>query len=108
MDVLAAGALSVGLSKAGLTRTRRSPPSRAVVLGLLEQRRQLGLAPRFRVEQPDELVVVPVIAVQRGASGKLLARLWQVQQALLDAGVGDPALEVYQVSLSGRLDRLHA
>ena len=60
------------------------------------------------VELPDELVVVPVIAVQRGASGKLLARLWQMQHALLDAGVGDPALEVYQVSLSGRLDRLHA
>ena len=85
-----------------------SPGWRSVVLGMLEQRRQLGLAPRFRVELPDELVVVPVIAVQRGASGKLLARLWQVQQALLDAGVGDPALEVYQVSLSGRLDRLHA
>ncbi len=32
----------------------------------------------------------------------------KVQQALLDEGVGDPALEVYQVSLSGRLDRIEA
>lgn len=85
-----------------------SPGWRAVVLGMLEQRRQLGLAPRFHVELPEAPVVVPVIAVQRGASSELLARLWKVQQALLNAGVGDPALEVYQVSLSGRLDRIHA
>lgn len=85
-----------------------SPGWKAVVLGMLEQRRQLGLAPRFAVTLPDTPVVVPVIAVQRGASSELLSRLWKVQQALLDAGVGDPALEVYQVSLSGRLDRIHA
>jgi hypothetical protein len=55
---------------------------------------------------PDQPVVVPVIAVQRGASSQLVSRLWKVQQALLDEGVGDPSLEVYQVSLSGRLDRI--
>jgi hypothetical protein len=83
-----------------------SPGWRAVVTGMLEQRRQLGLAPRFTAELPDQPVVVPVIAVQRGASSELVSRLWKVQRALLDEGVRDPSLEVYQVSLSGRLDRI--
>ena len=85
-----------------------TPGWQTVVRGMLDQRRELGLAPRFDVTLPQTTVVVPVIAVQRGASSTLLSRLWKVQQALLDAGVGDPALEVYQVSLSGRLDRIHA
>lgn len=83
-----------------------APGWQTVVTGMLEQRRQLGLAPRFPVMLPDQPVVVPVIAVQRGASSQLVSRLWKVQQALLDEGVGDPSLEVYQVSLSGRLDRI--
>lgn len=83
-----------------------SPGWKAVMTGMLEQRRQLGFAPRFRAELPDQPVVVPVIAIQRGASSELVSRLWKVQQALLDEGVGDPSLEVYQVSLSGRLDRI--
>jgi hypothetical protein len=83
-----------------------TPGWRAVVTGMLEQRRQLGLVPRFTTELPDQPVVVPVIAVQRGANSKLISRLWKVQQALLNEGVGDPSLEVYQVSLSGRLDPL--
>ncbi len=84
-----------------------APGWRAVVTGMLEQRRQLGLAPRFAAELPSQAVIVPVIAVQRGASSALVGRLWKVQQTLLDEGVGDPSLEVYEVSLSGRLDRIH-
>lgn len=84
-----------------------SPGWQTVVLGMLEQRRQLGFVRRFDVALPDTPTVVPVIAVQRGANSTLIERLWKVQQALLEAGVGDPALEVYQVSLSGRLDRIH-
>lgn len=83
-----------------------TPGWRAVVTGMLDQRRQLGLAPRLALALPDQPVVVPVIAVQRGASRELISRLWRVQQALLDEGVGDPSLEVYEVSLSGRLDRI--
>jgi hypothetical protein len=83
-----------------------TPGWRAVVTGMLDQRRQLGLTPRFSVTLPAVPDVVPVIAFQRGASSKLVARLWQVQQALLDEKVGDPTLEVYQVSLSGRLDQV--
>jgi hypothetical protein len=83
-----------------------SPGWRAVVLGMLHQRRQLGLAPRLIADLPEQPVVVPVIAVQRGANQELISRLWKVQQALLDEGVGDPSLEVYEVSLSGRLDRI--
>ena len=83
-----------------------SPGWQAVVTGMLQQRRQLGLAPRISIDLPERPVVVPVIAVQRGASTELISRLWKVQEALLAEGVGDPSLEVYEVSLSGRLDRL--
>jgi hypothetical protein len=83
-----------------------TPGWRAVITGMLEQRHQLGLAPQFAPTLPDRPVVVPVIAVQRGASPELLRRLWKVQEALLGEGVGDPSLEVYEVSLSGRLNRI--
>lgn len=79
------------------------PGWKTVVTTMLDQRQRLGLAPPFVPNLPDVAQVVPVIAVQRGASATYLYRLWTVQQALLDAGVGDPALEVYEVSLSGRL-----
>lgn len=84
-----------------------TPGWRAVVTGMLEQRQQLGLAPPFEVQLPEKPIVVPVIAVQRGASPALIDRLWKVQRALIAEGVGDPSLEVYIVSLSGRLDRIN-
>ncbi len=80
----------------------------AVVTGMLEQRRALGLAPRFDVTLPDKPEVVPVIAFQRGVPKQYVDGLWSVQQALLEEGAGDPTLEVYEVSLSGRLDRVYA
>ncbi|WP_029429559.1 hypothetical protein [Blastococcus sp. URHD0036] len=80
----------------------------AVVTGMLEQRRALGLAPRFEVALPRIPEVVPVIAFQRGVPQQYVDGLWAVQQALLEQGVGDPTLEVYEVSLSGRLDRVFA
>lgn len=52
-----------------------NPGWKAVVTGMLDQRRQLGLAPRVPAALPDEPVVVPVIAVQRGASPELVSRL---------------------------------
>ena len=80
----------------------------AVVTGMLEQRRAPGLAPRLDVVLPDTPEVVPVIAFQRGVPKQYLDGLWAVQQALLEEGAGDPTLEVYEVSLSGRLDRVYA
>ena len=73
---------------------------------LLEQRRAPGLAARLEVALPDVPEVVSVIAFQRGVSQQYVDGLWAVQQALLDEGVGGPALELYQVSLSGRLEGL--
>jgi hypothetical protein len=83
-----------------------NPGWAAVVTGMLEQRRALGLAPRLEIALPDVPEVVPVIAFQRGVPQQYVEGLWAVQQALLDEGVGDPALEVYEVSLSARLDRV--
>jgi hypothetical protein len=83
-----------------------NPGWAAVVTGMLEQRRALGLAPRLEIALPDVPEVVPVIAFQRGVPQQYVEGLWAVQQALLDEGVGDPALEVYEVSLSARLDRM--
>ncbi len=77
-----------------------------VLEGMVEQRSRLGLAPASRPNLPTTPVVVPVVAVQRGAKDVYLERLKAVQQALLDRGSGDPNLEMYEVSLAGRLDPL--
>jgi hypothetical protein len=55
---------------------------------------------------PEKLEVVPVVAAQRGAKQAYLERLQLVQKALLDAECGDTSLEVYEVSMAGRMDRL--
>ena len=90
-----------------------APPGwTAVITGMLEPRRALGLAvqlaPRFEVALPTNTEVVPVIAFQRGVPQQYVDGLWAVRQALLEEGVGDPALEVYEVSPSGRLVRVLA
>jgi hypothetical protein len=82
------------------------PGWRAVIEGMYEQRRRLGIAPELPVRLPEQPKVVPVVALQRGVTQVHVQRLWAVQRALLAEGVGDPELSVYQVSLSGRLDEL--
>jgi len=73
--------------------------------GMAEQREALGLSkPRTSTGTPTN--VVPVVAVQRGASPVLLDDLRAVQRTLLEQGVGHPALELHEVSLSGRLTPL--
>lgn len=77
-----------------------------VLRGMLDQRTRLGLAPPGRPDVADAPVVVPVVAIQRGANDKYLERMRAVQAALVQRGCGDPALEVYEVSMAGRLDPL--
>jgi len=77
----------------------------AVVEGMVEQRRRLGLIPRLEMSALKR-EVIPAVAVQRGANTKYMDRMWAVQDALVAAGAGHPDLKVYEVSLSGRLDSL--
>ena len=76
---------------------------REVIDGMYDQRRKLGLASNLDRQRAEDPVVVPVVALQRGVERMSLNRLWAVQAALLAEGVGEPQLEVYEVSLSGRL-----
>lgn len=78
----------------------------SVIAGMVGQRQLLGLAPKGDFGLTGTPKIVPVVALQRGAPQHLIARMWAVQSALVEAGVGDPDLEVYEVSLSGRLDPL--
>ena len=85
-----------------------SPGWRAVIQGMYEQRRRLGLIPELALRLPDKPRVVPVVALQRGVTPVHIDRLWAIQRALLAEGEGDPELTVYEVSLSGRLDALNS
>jgi hypothetical protein len=76
---------------------------REVIDGMYDQRRKLGLASKLDRRSADGPVVVPVVALQRGVGRTHIERLWAVQDALLAEGVGEPQMEVYEVSLSGRL-----
>jgi len=73
---------------------------------MLEQRARLGLAPTSRPGIAERPIVVPIVAIQRGASATALERMRKVQAALLEAGCGDPNFEIYEVSMTGRMDRL--
>jgi len=86
---------------------REDPPAaKGTVECMLQQRRALGLVPDTHLVVGGRPDIVPVVAVQRGASTEHLRRLFAVQRSLCEAGVGDPALEVYSVNLAGRLDRI--
>jgi hypothetical protein len=48
--------------------------------------------------------VVPVVALQRGASQELIRRMLQVRDVLAaDAQLGIPPVEIFEVSLLGEL-----
>lgn len=82
----------------------RWPSWRDIVTTSFEQRKLLGLTPAgfsLPALQPE---VIPAVAYQRIAHPTYLDRMRAVQTALLNAGVGDPRLKFYEVSLSGRLD----
>lgn len=80
-----------------------TPTAGEIVHGMLDQRQQLGLAKRISPYLADCPEVVPVVAVQRGAPDTYMEGFRKVQDALLTAGVGDPELELYEVTIAGRL-----
>lgn len=75
----------------------------ATVTRMFGQRRALGVvSPAFQLPKLERKVV-PAVAFQRIANPAFIARMYDVQDALIDAGVGDPDMKFYEVSLSGRL-----
>lgn len=81
------------------------PLWRATMEKSFAQRRALGLvSPAFALPELQPKVVAAV-AFQRVASEKYVAQMYDVQDALLTEGVGDPGLLFYSVAPSGRLDK---
>ena len=73
-----------------------------VLQGMTEQRTQIGLADTsFDVSTPIE--VVPVVALQRGASAEMIRRMLKVKDVLAQANLAVPPVEIYEVNLLGEL-----
>ena len=69
---------------------------------MLAQRCEVGLANgSFEVEVP--LRVVPVVALQRGASAVMVRRMLAVRDALAEVNLGVAPVEIYEVNLLGEL-----
>ena len=77
--------------------------ARRVLTEMAAQRRALGLAPEWKVDLPARPVVVPVVAVQRGASPEAIRRMIAVRDALHASAMGGPGIELLEVSLIGEL-----
>lgn len=77
-----------------------------VLAEMLAQRQAVRLAPAAEVRLDDEGRVVPVVALQRGASAEMIRRMCAVRDALakVDLGVGE--VEIYEVNLLGEWVRL--
>ena len=74
-----------------------------VLTEMAEQRVAMGLAPRRDWALPERPEVVPVVAVQRGASPKMVERMLAVRDALASSSHGFPPIKIYEVSLIGEL-----
>ncbi len=73
-----------------------------VLREMLAQRRQVGLASgSFEVAMP--LSVVPLVAVQRGASAEMVRRMLAVRDVLAAVDLGVAPVEIYEVNLLGEL-----
>jgi hypothetical protein len=84
----------------------RSTPT-AVLQGMLDQRRILGLvhnSDAFQVADP--VIVRPVLAFDRGASAAARKRLLEVASHLQSRGV-NVDVDMYEVNRIGRLDEWH-
>lgn len=74
-----------------------------VLRGMGDQRHRMGLAPAWAGEIETRPEVVPVVAVQRGASAEAVRRMVAVRDALRAGDVGGPEVELHEVSLIGDL-----
>lgn len=83
----------------------KDPLWREIIEKSFAQREALGLVPPTFKLPKLQPTVIPAVALQRVASAQYVARMYDVQDALLAEGVGDPALTFYAVAPSGRLDK---
>ncbi len=75
-----------------------------IVAGMVEQRRRLRLIRGAIPDCRSPIEIRPVVAIQRRPSDEVRRRLQVVRRRLEEAEVNDPALEVFEVNLIGRLD----
>lgn len=80
--------------------------ARDILDGMLRQRRELGLSRKVDIVLPERLTVRPVVALQRGATPKLIARMLKVREALDTVDLGVPRVIVYEVSITGDMREL--
>jgi hypothetical protein len=73
---------------------------------MVEQRAQLLGQNQGVHRSAESLTVVPVVALQRGASDKALQRMLDVRDCLGKTDLGVPPTEVLQVSITGDLEPL--
>jgi hypothetical protein len=75
-----------------------------VVQGMFDQRAEAGLASRS-IKLVTPIQVVPVVALQRGASAELIRRMVVVRDVLggASAELGLPPVEVREVNVAGKL-----
>lgn len=79
------------------------PLAGQVLREMAQQRHQLGLAPAWAAEVEVRPEVVPVVAVQRGATPEAVRRMVAVRDALRAAELGGVGIELKEVSLLGEL-----
>lgn len=72
-----------------------------VLRQMLEQRQVVRLAPATDITFPKELRVVPVVALQRGASPEMIRRMCVVRDLLSKVETGVEPVEIYEVNLIG-------
>lgn len=72
-----------------------------VLRGMLAQRHAVRLAPRFDLHQEGGAKVVPVVALQRGASPEMIRRMCAVRDVLAQLDLGVAPAEIYEISLIG-------
>ena len=75
-----------------------------ILLGMLDQRRRLGLAPaNFEPEIKSPIEVVPIVAIGRGYSAATISGMRQVNRRLDEKGLNSPPLRAFEVTSIGRL-----
>ena len=72
-----------------------------VLSGMLEQRNAIRLAPRFPFQIDASAKVVPVVALQRGASPEMIRRMCAVRDVLKGIDTGVAEAEIYEINLVG-------
>lgn len=74
---------------------------RDVIAGMIAQRQALGHAKAFKGSLPERLSVTPVVVLQRGAPAAKIDKMCDVRDVLAVADRDFPAVELYEVSVTG-------